>query len=198
MLLRFFALLKTFRSPLRQWQERLFVLLIHTSCFLRSVCQIVCVSVDIWLNIRGYFITYPWIFHYASAVTRSFCFALAVNCLHGVGFSHNAVFVLLTQISQISRNLLPSLFFVSRESREKREDFFHRWIFGLTQISRISQMARRFARACRLCRVLSAGWYIRAQAMYAFVRFVRSVWDKFLGPGLSRFSRDLRETYSFV
>ena len=189
MLLRFFALLKTFRSPLRQWQERLFVFLIHTFCFFCSVCRILCVSVDIWLNIRGYFITYPWIFHYASTVTRSFCFALAVNCLHGVGFSHIAVFVFThTNLTDLTKSS-SIVFFVSREtefaarrgqrqSREKREDFFHRWIFGLTQISRISQMARRFARACRLCRVLSAGWYIRAQAMYAFVRFVRSVWDQ--------------------
>ena len=93
MLLRFFALLKTFRSPLRQWQERLFVFLIHTFCFFCSVCRILCVSVDIWLNIRGYFITYPWIFHYVSTVTRSFCFVFAVYWLYGVGFSHNAVFV---------------------------------------------------------------------------------------------------------
>ena len=51
----------------------------------------------------------------------------------GLAFLIMLFLFLLTQISQISRNLLPSLFFVSRESREKREDFFHRWIFGLTQ-----------------------------------------------------------------
>ena len=45
------------------------------------------------LRIRGYLIKYSRIFHYASAVTRSFCFFFVVNCLHGVGFSHNAVFV---------------------------------------------------------------------------------------------------------
>ena len=66
----------------------MFVFLIHTFCFLRSVCRIVCVSVDISLNIRGYFITYPWIFHYASAVTRVFCFVLVIYWLYVFGFSH--------------------------------------------------------------------------------------------------------------
>ena len=61
------------------------------------------------------------IFHYASAVTRSFCFVLVVNCLHGLGFSHNAVFVFThTNLTDLT-NLLPSLFFVSRESRESHE-----------------------------------------------------------------------------
>ena len=107
---------------------------IHAFCFFCSAFLIVCVSVDISLNIRGYFITYPWIFHYASAVTRSFCFVFEANWLFVFRFSHIAVFVFThTNLTEISRNLLPSLFFVSRESREKREDFFHRWIFGLTQ-----------------------------------------------------------------
>ena len=43
---------------------------------------------DISLNIRGYFITYPWIFHYASAVTRVFCFVLVIYWLYVFGFSH--------------------------------------------------------------------------------------------------------------
>ena len=131
-------------SSLRsEWQERLFVFLIHTLCFFCSVCRILCVSVDIWLNIRGYFITYPWIFHYVSTVTQSFCFVFAVYWLYVFVFSHIAVL------------------FDSRESREKREDFFHRWIFGLTQISRNGLHRRKLA-ACRPSRVLSAGWHIRA------------------------------------
>ena len=62
--------------------------LVATFCFLCSVCQILCVSVDISLNIRGYFITYPRIFHYASAVTRVFCFVLAIYWLYAFVFSH--------------------------------------------------------------------------------------------------------------
>ena len=75
-------------SRCSKWQERLFVFLIHTFCFFCSVCRIVCVSVDIWLNIRGYFITYPWIFHYVSTVTRSFYFVFAVYWLYVFVFSH--------------------------------------------------------------------------------------------------------------
>ena len=91
---------------------------------------------------------------------------------------------------------------ISRKSREKREkpgpmNLSHTDLTKRVRrpkgLKAISQIARRFARACRLCRVLSAGWYIRAQAMYAFVRFcVRPKiqrWKK-----SSRFSRDSRET----
>ena len=63
-------------------------ILVATFCFLCSVCQIICVSVDISLNIRGNFITYPWIFHYVSAVTRVFCFVLAIYWLYAFVFSH--------------------------------------------------------------------------------------------------------------
>ena len=91
---------------------------------------------------------------------------------------------------------------ISRKSREKREkpgpmNLSHTDLTKRVRrpkgLKAISQIARRFARACRFCRVLSAGWYIRAQAMYAFVRFcVRPKiqrWKK-----SSRFSRDSRET----
>ena len=63
-------------------------ILVATFCFLCSVCQILCVSVDISLNIRGYFITYPRIFHHASAVTRVFCFVLTIYWLYAFVFSH--------------------------------------------------------------------------------------------------------------
>ena len=62
-------------------------------CFLDSYFLFFLFGLSNCLRIHGYLIKYPWIFHYVSTVTRSFCFALAVNCLHGVGFSHNAVFV---------------------------------------------------------------------------------------------------------
>ncbi len=151
--------------------------MIHTFCFFCSVCRIVCVSVDISLNIRGYFITYPWIFHYVSTVTRVFCFVLAIYWLYILGFSHIGGFVFThTNLTDLTKySFIAGFFFHAkrssppeplgrwpkgkargqRQSREKREDFFHRWIFGLTQISRISQMARRFARACRPRRVFA-------------------------------------------
>ena len=56
--------------------------------FFSSTYRKVYVSVDISLNIRGYFITYPWIFHYVSTVTRVFCFVLAVYWLYAFVFSH--------------------------------------------------------------------------------------------------------------
>jgi len=58
------------------------------SIFFSSTYRKVYVSVDISLNIRGYFITYPWIFHYVSTVTRVFCFVLAVYWLYAFVFSH--------------------------------------------------------------------------------------------------------------
>ena len=58
------------------------------SIFFSSTYRKVYVSVDISLNIRGYFITYPRIFHYASAVTRVFCFVLAIYWLYAFVFSH--------------------------------------------------------------------------------------------------------------
>ena len=85
-------------------------------CFLCSVCRILCVSVDISLNIHGYFITYPWIFHYVSAVTRVFCFVLAIYWLYVFGFSHIGGWFFvsrrLRRLSQIPFS--PSVFFTQK------------------------------------------------------------------------------------
>ena len=117
------------------------------SVFFCSVCRIVCVSVDIWLNIRGYLITYPWIFHYASTVTRSFCFALAVNCLHGVGFSHIAIFCFYSHKSHRSHEIFfHRWIFLSRESRESREVFFHRWFWSHTDLTNLTKAYIAYAR----------------------------------------------------
>ena len=147
-------------------------------CFLCSVCRILCVSVDISLNIRGYFITYPWIFHYVSTVTRVFCFVLAVYWLYVLGFSHIGGFVFThTNLTEI---FFHRWIFLSRESRESREVFFHRWFWSHTDLTKrvrrpkgpkaISQMARRFARACRPRRVF-------AHRMVHASETMRASWD---------------------
>ena len=137
------------------------------------------VSVDISSRIRGYFITYP-------RLREVFALLLRLIACMGLAFLIMLFLFLLTQISRISRNLLPSLFFVSREtefaarrgqrqSREKREDFFHRWIFGLTQISRISRKHTSLALVCTI-RLRALGKADkRGRSDAPSVRFVRSV-----------------------
>ena len=113
------------------------IILVVTFCFFCSVCQVVCVSVDISLNIRGYFITHSWIFHYASAVTRNFCFFFVVNCLHGVGFSHNAVFVFThTNLTDLTKSSSIVVFCFTRISRKTRRFLSSLDFWSHTEISR--------------------------------------------------------------
>ena len=150
-------------------------------CFLCSVCRILCVSVDISLNIRGYFITYPWIFHYVSTVTRVFCFVLAIYWLYILGFSHIGGFVFThTNLTDLTKySFIAGFFFHAKRSSPPEgakgnlanlAKFSFIADFGLTQISRISQMARRFARACRPRRVF-------AHRMVHASETMRASWD---------------------
>ena len=108
-------------------------------CFLCSVCRILCVSVDISLNIHGYFITYPWIFHYVSAVTRVFCFVLAIYWLYVFGFSHIGGWFFvsrrLRRLSQIPFS--PSVFFI-----------FHTESTGNHRLWRIASLAPAIRDVC--------------------------------------------------
>ncbi len=79
---------------------------------------------DISLNIRGYFITYPWIFHHASAVTRVFCFVLAIYWLYILGFSHIGGWFFvsrrLRRLSQIPFSPSVFLFFTQKAQENHR------------------------------------------------------------------------------
>ena len=70
-------------------------------------------------------------------------------------------------------------------------------ILSHADLTNLTKAASLKARSCRLCRVLAAGWHIRAIAMYASVRFVKSVWDKFIGLGFRVF-REIRVNHKII
>ena len=156
MLLRFFALLKMTGA---------FV------CFLDSYLLFFLFGLSNSLRIRGYLIKYPRIFHHVSVDISS--------RIRGYFITYprlREVFALSSWfIGCLFLVFLIMLFFDSRESREKREDFFHRWIFGLTQISRISRKHTSLALVCTI-RLRALGKADkRGRSDAPSVRFVRSV-----------------------
>ena len=91
-------------------------------CFLDSYLLFSLFGLSNCLRIRGYLMKYPRIFHHASAVTRSFCFVLAIYCLYVFGFSHIggwfSVSRRLRRLSQIPFS--PSVFFTQKAQENHR------------------------------------------------------------------------------
>ena len=148
-------------------------ILVATFCFLCSFCRILCVSVDISLNIRGYFITYPWIFHYVSTVTRVFCFVLAIYWLYVLGFSHIGGFVFThTNLTDLTKySFIAGFFFHANLANLAKFSFIAD--FGLTQISRISRKHTSLTLVCTIRLKTLSEADKRGRSDAPSVRFVR-------------------------
>ena len=96
--------------------------------FFSSVYRKVCVSMDISLNIRGYFITYPRIFHYVSVDILLFACLLATFRAYSLSFLL-AVFCFSHSINSIGGKHNPE-----RASQHIREELIKvslYWLFPL-------------------------------------------------------------------
>ena len=151
-------------------------------CFLDSYFLFFLFGLSNCLRIRGYLIKYPRIFHHVSVdiSLRIHGYAKFLLCLCGLLVVYFCFFSYccsywLTRISRKTRRFLSSLDFWSHTD--------------LTNLTDGASLRPRLSASPSVC----APDGTREWNDACFVRFVRSVWDKFIGPGFSRFSRSSRE-----
>ena len=178
-------------------------------CFLDSYLLFFLFGLSDCLRIRGYFIKYPRIFHHVSMdislrihgyasfllcprdllVVYSWVFSYWWFCFYSHK-SHRSHEIFFHRWIFLSRETEFAARRGQRQSRESREVFFHRWFWSHTDLTNLTDGASlrpRLSASPSVC----APDGTREWNDACFVRFVRSVWDKFIGPGFRVF-REIR------